>query len=143
MSLETIYQSLLSSDITPGSAISTKTPARVIYHQKSQDAMILGGIHVAITEALSNISQLERTRGVGLAVTQSQMDLDDHVRRARLHVESISQMADNFGQRLLGYVLFLMTRRPTLTISTETIAHDSRQPLLFGPIHKRSLMLKP
>lgn len=106
MSPQTIHQFLLSTDIVQSPELSQPTLARTIYHQHSQSAMILDGIHTAVAEALSSLNQLENSRGSVQIVTRSQMDTEEHIRRLRSHVESISQMADNFGEKLC--VLFSM-----------------------------------
>jgi hypothetical protein len=88
MSIHTIQKSLFLLDTTPGSQLSTSVLTRTIYHEKAQDAMLLCGIHIAVERALESIEMLEH------------MDFDEGIRRLRLHVESISQMAHNIGERL-------------------------------------------
>lgn len=58
MSIQSLRASLESLNTTPGARSSSNTPQRTIYHQFSQDLMLIQGIHYAVEEALSNVGEL-------------------------------------------------------------------------------------
>ena len=58
MSIQSLRASLALLDATPNAQLSHSAPPRTIYHQISQDVMLVQGIHYAVEEALANVGEL-------------------------------------------------------------------------------------
>ena len=94
MSIQSLRASLELLNTTPNAQSSSNAPSRTIYHQISQDVMLIQGIHYAVEEALASVGELA-----------SSDPLLDPRRRCLLRLQQnltdIARISENIQERML------------------------------------------